>query len=109
MDAPFTWSRRGGAKVGSLEATWPFGRIEIANGSVTVRVMGRRKTLSVAEVLRVEPLGFFSTSGDGPGVRIFFRAQHWEEYVDFYSIGGWREALDALKFAGFNVVEPPAG
>ena len=106
MDSPVYYSRRGGAKVGSLSATWPFGRIEISQGSVTVRVMGAAKALSVAEVLRVQPLGFFATDGDA-GVRIFFRGKHWEEYVDFYSMSARREVLAELRQAGFNVEEPP--
>jgi len=108
VNTPVSYSRRGGAKVGAVSATWPFGKIEVANGAVTVSVMGRRRTLTVAKVLRAEPLGFFSNSSDGPGVRIFFRGQHWEEYVDFYSSSGWREAFAELRVAGFNVVEPPA-
>jgi hypothetical protein len=108
VEEPHSYSRRGGARVGSLEASWPFGRIEIARGRVTVAVMGRRRTLSVAEVLRVEPVGWFTRQGGGPGVRIFFRGAHWEEYVDFYSMSAWREVLAELKQAGFNVPEPPA-
>jgi hypothetical protein len=41
----------------------------------------------------------------GPGVRIFFRGQHWEEFVDFYTTIGQGDVLDALRNAGFNVVE----
>ena len=98
------YSQRGGAAVGSRCATWPFGRIEISADSVTVRVMGKAKTLRVAEVLRVEPLGWLATE-EGPGVRIFFRGQHWEEFVDFYSLTGQGEVLDELRNAGFKVVE----
>jgi hypothetical protein len=43
----------------------------------------------------------------GPGVRIFFRGQQWEEYVDFYTTIGQGDVLDALRNAGFNVVEKP--
>ena len=106
MDPLRPYARRGGAQVGALHASWPLGKIEIANGAVTVSVMGRRKTLNVAEVLRVEPLGFFQ-AGEGPGVRIFFRGQHWEEHVDFYSMSAWREVLAELKYHGFTVPEPP--
>ncbi len=91
--------------MGSVDGTWPLGKIEITMGRVTVGVAGKARTLGVAEVLRVEPLGFFSTSADGPGVRIFFRGQHWEEYVDFYSLSAWREVLAELRYAGFNIVE----
>ena len=98
------YSRRGGAAVGSRSATWPFGKIEVSADSVTVSVIGKAKRLSVAEVLRVEPLGWLPTEV-GPGVRIFFRGQHWEEYVDFYSTMGQGDVLDALRNAGFNVVE----
>ena len=98
------YSRRGGAAVGSRSATWPFGKIEIAADSVTVSVIGKAKTLRVAEVLRVEPLGWLPTEV-GPGVRIFFRGQHWEEFVDFYTTIGQGDVLDALRNAGFNVVE----
>ena len=98
------YSQRGGAAVGSRCATWPFGRIEISADSVTVRVMGKAKTLRVAEVLRVEPLGWLATE-EGLGVRIFFRGQHWEELVDFYSLTGQGEVLDELRNAGFKVVE----
>jgi hypothetical protein len=55
-------------------------------------------------VLRVEPLGWLATE-EGPGVRIFFQGQHWEEYVDFYTTIGQGDVLDALRNAGFNVVE----
>ena len=96
--------RRGGAAVGSRSATWPFGKIEISADSVTVSVIGKARTLRVAEVLRVEPLGWLGTE-EGPGVRIFFRGQHWEEYVDFYTTIGQGDVLDALRNAGFNVVE----
>ena len=98
------YSQRGGAAVGSRCATWPFGRIEISADSVTVSVIGKAKTLRVAEVLRVEPLGWLPTEV-GPGVRIFFRGQHWEEFVDFYTTIGQGDVLDALRNAGFNVVE----
>jgi len=98
------YSRRGGAAVGSRSATWPFGKIDVSADSVTVSVIGKAKRLSVAEVLRVEPLGWLPTEV-GPGVRIFFRGQHWEEYVDFYTTIGQGDVLDALRNAGFNVVE----
>ena len=101
------YSRRGGAAVGILSASWPFGKIEISADSVTVRVMGKARTLRVAEVLRVEPLGWLATE-EGPGVRIFFRGQHWEEFVDFYSTTGQGDVLDELRNAGFKVVEKPA-
>jgi hypothetical protein len=107
VDTPISYSRRGGAQVGGLRGSWPFGKIDIANGAVTVSVMGRSRTLTVAEVLRAEPLGFFK-SGGGAGVRIFFRGQHWEEYVDFHSMSAWREVLAELKYHGFTVREPPA-
>ena len=109
METPYRYSRRGGASVGSTYASWPFGKIEITPGAVTVSVMGKSRTLRVAEVLRVEPLGHFSSMGGGPGVRLFFRGQHWEEHVDFNSMGAWREVLAELQYAGFNVVETPAG
>jgi len=98
------YSRRGGAQIGVMNATWPFGKIEISEGSVTVRLLGKARTLSVAEVLRVEPIGVL-VAEDGPGVRIFFRGQHWEEFVDFYTMIGQGDVLDELKSAGFNVVE----
>jgi hypothetical protein len=98
------YSRRGGASVGIRSATWPFGKIEISADSVTVSVIGKARTLRVAEVLRVEPLGWLATE-EGPGVRIFFQGQHWEEYVDFYTTIGQGDVLDALRNAGFNVVE----
>jgi len=67
--------------------------------------MGNTQALQVADVLRVEPLGFFSAAERGPGVRIFFRGQHWEDHVDFYSVSGQDEILSVLKHVGFNVVE----
>lgn len=107
MDSPVYYARRGGALVAGRFASWPFGKIEISGEAVTVRVMGKAKTLRVAEVLRVEPLGLFSSEG-GAGLRIFYRGQHWEEYVDFYSRPGRDEILAELRRAGFNVVEPPS-
>lgn len=104
MSSPISYSQRGGAAIGSRSASWPFGKIEISPGSVTVSVLGKAKTLGVAEVIRVESLGLLRTE-EGPGVRIFFRGQHWEEFVDFYSFSGWGDVLDELKNAGFNVVE----
>jgi hypothetical protein len=103
------YSRRGGAFVGAAYGTWPFGKIEIADGSVTVRVWPwTRRTLGVAEVLRVESVGHFSTGSNGAGVRIYFRGKHWEEYVDFYSGSAQREVLVALVNAGFNVIHDGA-
>jgi len=104
METPAGYSRRGGAHVGYRSGTWPFGKIEIAGGTVTVSVLGGRRTLSVADVLRVEPLGAFSTDG-GPGVRIFFRGEHWEEHVDFYSMTARAEIIAKLRAAGFNALE----
>jgi hypothetical protein len=100
------YCRRGGAAIGSISASWPSGKIEISADSVTVSVLGKAKTLRVAEVLRVEPLGWLSAA-EGRGVRIFFRGQHWEEYVDFYSMTGQRDVLLELRSAGFNVLEKP--
>jgi hypothetical protein len=105
VDTPVSYSRRGGAAIGFLHGSWPLGKIVIENGAVTVSVMGRSRTLSVAEVLRVEPLGL---RGGGPGVRIVFRGKHWDEHVDFYSISAWREVLAELKNHGFTVVDPQA-
>ena len=62
MDSPVYYSRRGGANVGSRTASWPFGKIEIAGDAVTVSVLGKSRTLRVAEVLRVESLGYFSSA-----------------------------------------------
>jgi hypothetical protein len=104
VNAPIGYSRRGGASIGWRTGSWPFGKIEISPGSVTISVLGKSRTLRVAEVLRVESFGFL-TAEEGPGVRIFFRGQHWEEFVDFYSFFGRDDVLDELKKAGFNVVE----
>jgi hypothetical protein len=106
VDSLNSRSWRGGAAIGALHATWPFGKIGIVDGSVTVRVLRRSRTLSVAEVLRVESLGLFSEGEYGPGVRVFFRGKHWEEHVDFYSTTARQEILAELKLAGFKVVEP---
>jgi hypothetical protein len=65
--------------------------------------MGKSRTLGVAEVLRIEPLGLLSSGEGSPGVRIFFRGPHWEEFVDFYSLSGRGEVLGALAHAGFTV------
>lgn len=72
---------------------------------MTVHVLWRSRTLSVAEVLRVESLGLFSEGEYGPGVRAFFRGKHWEEHVDFYSTIARQEILAELRQAGFYVVE----
>ena len=101
------YSRRGGAAIGSTSASWPLGKIEISTDSVTVSALGKAKTLCVAEVLRVEPLGLLAAA-EGRGVRIFFRGQRWEEFVDFYSMTGQRDVLLELRSAGFNVVEKSA-
>ncbi|HTU65866.1 MAG TPA: hypothetical protein VMF52_07950 [Steroidobacteraceae bacterium] len=106
MDPPIRYSRRGGACIGGFNGTWPFGKIEIREGAVTVRLLGARRTLTVAEVLRVEPLGFLA-GDDGPGVRIFCRGKFWDESVDFYSLSARDEVLAELKIAGFNVVDVP--
>ena len=106
MDTPIYYSRRGGACIGSQFASWPFGKIEISAGSVAVSIMSKTQTLRVAEVLRVEPLGFFAAQ-EGPGVRIFFRGQQWEDHVDFYSTSARDEVLSVLKHVGFNVVDKP--
>jgi len=98
------YSRRGGAAVGNRSATWPFGKIEISADSVTVSVLGKARTLSVAEVLRVEPLGWLAAE-EGPGIRIFFQGQHWEEFVDFYTMTGARNLLVELRNAGFKITE----
>jgi hypothetical protein len=107
MDTPYSYSKRGGARVGAICGTWPMGRIAISMGIVTVKVIGRSRTLSVADVLRVEPLRFISGYEGGPGVRLFFRGQLGEESVDFYSLSARSEVLAELKQAGFNVVEMP--
>jgi hypothetical protein len=106
MTTPIRFSKRGGAQVGSVLASWPFGKIEISNSSVTVRVLGKRLTLSIAEVLRVESLGHFTTNmARGAGVRIFFRGEPGEDFVEFYSTFGHGEVLNALKQAGCNVID----
>jgi hypothetical protein len=102
MIAPIAYSRRGSASVGYIGAGWPFGKIEVSSGCVTVRALWKSRTLTLDQVKRVETLGLLD---NGPGVRLWFRDPdaREDEFVDFVPWSDNDGILAALSDAGFRI------
>lgn len=48
-------ARRGGADIGGLYGTWPFGRITIDPGIVTVKLFARERSFTPDQVTKIAP------------------------------------------------------
>ncbi|WP_457332299.1 hypothetical protein [Rhizobacter sp. P5_C2] len=95
-------SRRGGAQVGWLNASWPLASIQITPDALTVSVL-EKYTFVPAQVHAIEAIGSIPVLNTG--IRIHHTRADYPEKVIFYSVGGRDSLLQAAGAAGFPVGE----
>jgi hypothetical protein len=92
----------GGARLGWVQATWPFGRLSISPGQLTISLaFVGRYTFSPSDVSRLERCGIASN-----GVRIVHPRSDYPETVIFWCGGRAARVLDAATRAGFHAQVP---
>lgn len=98
-----TLEKSGGARIGWLNVSWPFGGIEVAPGRITVRGFGRYD-FTPGDVTSVEEVGLL------PLITRSHQIHHtnpdYPETIRFISLGGYRELTAAIRQAGFRVGKP---
>ena len=101
MNEPVTFT--GGARLGWVQATWPFGRLSISSGQLTIALaFAGPYTFAPSEVSSLERCGIASN-----GLRIVHTRTDYPETIIFWC-GGARvpRVLDAAARAGFDVRIP---
>src|SRR5262245_43119231 len=92
----------GGARLGWLQATSPFGRLSISRGQLSISlVFAGRYTFAPSEVSRLERCGIAAN-----GVRIVHTRADYPEPVIFWCRGRVPLVLDAAARAGFHAPVP---
>jgi hypothetical protein len=92
----------GGARLGWVQATWPFGRLSIAPGQLTISLaFVGRYTLAPSDVSGLERCGIASD-----GVRIVHTRADYPETIIFRCGGRVQRVLDAATRAGFQARVP---
>jgi hypothetical protein len=89
----------GGARLGWVQATWPFGRLSISPRQLTISLaFAGRYTFSPLEVSGLDRCGISSN-----GVRIVHTRSDYPETVIFWCGARVQRVLDAATRAGFPV------
>src|SRR5262245_41973257 len=93
----------GGAYVGWVQGTWPFGRLSISPGQLTISLaFTGRYTFAPSEVSGLERCGIASS-----GVRIVHtRSDHPKTIIFWCGAGRVQRVFDAATRAGFQVRAP---
>jgi len=95
---------RGGARVGWVQATWPFGRLSISSGRFTISLaFVGQYTFAPPEVSRLERCGVASN-----GVRIVHTRSDYPDTIIFWCGARAQRVLDAATRAGFRQDVPSA-
>jgi len=97
----------GGARIGPFQGTWPFGRLAISPGQLTISLaFAGRYTFAPREVAELERCGIASN-----GIRIVHTRSDCPETAIFWCGARVQRVLDAATRAGFHarVPLPPSG
>src|SRR5262249_24117640 len=93
----------GGARIGWVQATWPFGQLSISPGQLTISLaFAGRSTFAPSEVSGLERGGIASNE-----VRIVHTRADVPQPIIFRYGGGVPRVLEAATRAGFNAVPSP--
>ena len=91
-------SFRGGARIGWLNATWPFAKLSVSPNTLTLASRGTYQ-FKPSEIVALEPHGsvpFFST-----GIRIIHNRLDYPNKIIFWCMGNRERVLAATRGAGF--------
>jgi hypothetical protein len=97
----------GGARIGPFQGTWPFGRLSISPGQLTISLaFAGRYTFAPTEVAGLERCGIAAN-----GIRIVHTRSDCPETAIFWCGARAQRVLDAATRAGFHarVPAPPSG
>jgi hypothetical protein len=95
-----TW--RGGARIDSANATWPFAKLSVSREQLVLQVfiLGTY-VFKQDDVLRIEPYGIIPIAGKG--VRIHHRVAHYPKKIVFwYLCVNPQPIVDSLRAFGFG-------
>jgi hypothetical protein len=88
----------GGARLGWVHATWPFGRLSISSGQLTISLgFVGQCTFATSEVSGLERCGIASN-----GIRIVHTRSDYPETIIFWCGARVQRVLDAATRAGFG-------
>jgi hypothetical protein len=92
----------GGARLGWVQATWPFARLSISPGQLTISLaLAGRYTFAPPDVSGLERCGIASN-----GIRLVHTRAHYPETIIFWCGGRAQRVLDAAARAGFAARVP---
>lgn len=92
----------GGARLGWIQATWPFGRLSISSGQITISLaFAGRYTFAPSEISSFERYGVFSN-----GLRIVHTCPDYPTPIVFWCGARLPRILDAAARAGFHTPAP---
>jgi hypothetical protein len=95
MSAPY--SRTGGARIGSLNATWPFASLSATAETLRLSVMGRAYSFSREGIRLSRWRGMLST-----GLRIEHGEAAYPDYIVFWTFG-FQNLKTQLEGLGYEV------
>jgi hypothetical protein len=90
---------RGGARVGWLNASWPFANVSASATKLTLSCLGTYQ-FSSDQVVALEPYGSIPVLARG--IRIRHNRPDYPENIIFWCLGNRQGMLDAISQAGFR-------
>ena len=97
-------SFRGGAQVGWVHASWPFGALAANNSTLTLSSLGTY-TFAPSDVVALEPYGSIPILATG--IRINHNRRDYPQKMIFWCLGRRSTVLEAIAGAGFRPTGQP--
>jgi TPR repeat protein len=98
------YSFRGGARIGWLNASWPFARLRVDTDRLTLVCLGTYG-FSPSDVVAIEPVGSIPILRSG--IRIRHNRANYPEAIIFWCLRSRDELLDAIRNSGFRAAGIP--
>ncbi|GAA0769374.1 hypothetical protein LRH25_02790 [Ideonella azotifigens] len=92
-------SFRGGAKIGWVNASWPFGKLSVEARQLTLTCLGSY-TFKPEDVVTIEPHGSIPVLARG--IRIGHNRMDYPETMIFWCLGSREKVLDGIRRNGFE-------
>ncbi len=95
------FSVKGGAKIGLLNATWPFATLKITNETIilNVKILGKY-TFSLTQIQRIEKVVHIPILGWG--LRIYHNVPDYPEKIIFWCFANPQKILDKIQEIKFS-------
>jgi hypothetical protein len=102
---PSRFTVRGGARIGWINASWPFGLLSVEPGALTISSpLGRSYVFEPGQVVALEPAGWIPVLQ--AGVRIVHTNPRYPSRIVFVAFQSPERVIERIRRAGFIPAAP---